>query len=192
MFVTFDISNSSLQTASHLAIKPLKKLGLWQMWGTCSSRQVPGSILFSLLCPVLGSQGRKFATYREVHLCSEEFLLVKTILRRATSQKQQFHSQDSLTDEYTGQLGVSYTNYHLPITFCYSPKQLATLFLAPLKAILKKCISEIIHEQLTFIKYLLCARHCAKHLHMYNFILSWEFWSKSYYCSLHLRFRGSS
>ena len=143
------------------------------MWGTCPSRQVPGSLLFSLLCPVLGSQGRrKSAIYREVHLCSKEFLLVKTILRMETSQKQQFHSQDSLTDEYTGQLGVSYINYHLPITFCYSPKQLATLFLAPLKACSKKCISEIIHEQLTFIKHLLCVRHCAKHLHMYNFILS--------------------
>lgn len=93
--------------------------------------------LFSLLCPVLGSQGRKSVTYREVHLCSEEFLLVKTILGRETSQNQQFHSQDSLTDEYLGHPGVPYTDSHVPMTFGYSPKQLATLFLAPLKAILR-------------------------------------------------------
>ena len=30
----------------------------------------------------------------------------------------------------------------LPITFCYSPKQLATLFLAPLKAIFKKWMTQ--------------------------------------------------
>lgn len=142
------ISNSSLQTAAHLAIKPSKKLGLWQI-RSWKSNALPGKyqapFLFSLLCPVLGSQGRKSATYREVHLCSEEFLLVKTILGRETSQKQQFHFQDSLTDEYLGHPGVPYTDSHVPMTFGYSPKQLATLFLAPLKAIFKKCISEIIH-----------------------------------------------
>lgn len=121
---------------------------------------------FLYFCLVLGSQRKRSATYREEHLGSEEFLLVKPILRMEICPKQQLCSRNSLVGEYIARSRSSPTQILICLLFSLFAK----------KSSWQHYFFED-HFPSSFLRLLtltehVCVKHCAKHIYMCNFILS--------------------